>query len=40
MKRIIHFLTDPDNRFPNWTVVMAGLWVFLIPFGKGEQADA
>jgi O-antigen ligase len=37
MKRIADFLTNKDTFFCNWTVVLTGLWAFLIPLGKGEQ---
>lgn len=40
MKRAIYFLTNRETCSVNWTVVLVGLWVFTIPFGKGEQVPA
>ncbi len=40
MQRLLNWLRNKETRLENWIVVLVGLWIFLIPFGRGAQVPA
>ncbi len=38
MRRLNHIFTDKAHRLENWVVLLSGLWLFLLPFGRTSQA--
>jgi O-antigen ligase len=37
MRRLMDWFKNKETRLENWVVVLTGLWLFLIPFGRGAQ---
>lgn len=40
MQRLLNLIRQKEHRFEYGIVLLTGLWLFLIPFGKGEQVPA
>jgi len=40
MRRLLDIFRQKETRFERLVILFTGFWIFLIPFGKGEQVPA
>jgi len=40
MPRLTDWFQNKETRLANWVVLLTGLWIFTLPFGRGAQVPA